>query len=351
MRRALSLGWIMTVGSSARIYGLSSSSAASTSVLGKTSTALEVLKELNASKRLADYACQGGTAVVTGGSSGIGVDTVSTLALTGMTVILCVRDVAAGEEVRSRLPEWCQPNVRVQLCDLADLTSVQQAAHSIAKNEKRIDLLVNNAGVMAPPRRMETAQGFELQFGTNHVGHHFLTRLLLPSMAEGGRIVTLASTAHTMGKLQFDNLNYDKSSNKKRRGYTGWNAYGQSKLANILFAKGLDDKLKEHRSTIQSVSLHPGVISTNLWKYTPFFLKPLTRFIADKSPQQGAATSIFCSLVEPNAFSGGEYCSDCQIVQPNEMAQDKDKLLRTKLWDETERLIAEAGFETPKTLK
>jgi NAD(P)-dependent dehydrogenase (short-subunit alcohol dehydrogenase family) len=258
--------------------------------------------------------------------------------------------VEAGEEVRSSLPTWCQPNVRVQLCDLADLTSVQQAAHSMIMKKENIDLLVNNAGVMAPPRRMETAQGWELQFGTNHVGHHFLTRLLLPSMAEGGRIVTLASTAHTMGTLNFDNLNYDKD-RPKRRMYTGWNAYGQSKLANILFAKGLNDKLKDSGSTIQSVSLHPGVISTNLWKYTPFFLKPLTGFIADKSPQQGAATSIFCSLVEPSAFSGGEYCSDCQIVQPNDMARDKDKHLRTKLWDETERLIAEAGFETPKKLK
>eukprot|EP00978_Attheya_sp_CCMP212_P022559 scaffold67478_cov59-Attheya_sp.AAC.2 len=152
IRRALSLGWIMTVGSSIRTQALSAlasskATTATTTVLGKTSTALEVLKELNASNRLADYACHNGkgTAVVTGGSSGIGVDTVSTLALTGMTVILCVRNVAAGEEVRSRLPKWCQPNVRVQLCDLADLTSVQQAAHSILKQEKRIDLLVNNA--------------------------------------------------------------------------------------------------------------------------------------------------------------------------------------------------------------
>jgi retinol dehydrogenase-12 len=318
------------------------SCAARSVLLGKKSTALEVLQELNASDRLASYASKG-TAVVTGGSSGIGVDTVSTLALTGMKVVLCARNMEAGDKIRASLPEWCRSNVRVQKCDLADLASVKQAAESIKSNEGKIDLLVNNAGVMALPKKMETVQGFELQLGTNHIGHHFLTRLLLPSMNEGGRVVTVASMAHSMGTLDFTNLNYETG-----RKYSGWGAYGQSKLANILFAKGLDDKLKADGRTIRSVSLHPGIISTNLWKNAPFFIRPFTRLFADKSIEQGASTSVYASLVECSAFQGGEYLSDCQIAEPNKMAQDTDGSLRNNLWDETEKLIGDAGFELPK---
>merc|ERR1712232_276527 len=202
---------------------------------------------------------------------------------------------------------------------------------------------------MATPKREETEQGFELQFGTNHVGHHFFTRLLLPQINQGGRVVTVASTAHTFGSLEMGDLNYSND-----RIYTPWGAYGQSKLANILFAKGLDDRLKGTKKDVFSLSLHPGVISTNLWQYSPWFFKPLTGFIADKTVEQGAATSMFCCLAdcdfEEFGLNGGDYVVDCQVSSPNENGKDMDGKLRNKLWEETEKMILNAGFELPEDL-
>jgi len=230
--------------------------------------------------------------------------------------------------------------------DLADLSSIQNAVNDILSKGKKIDVLLNNAGVMATPKRMETAQGFELQFGTNHVGHHMLTRLLLPHMNDGGRIVTVASTAHAFGNIDVKDLNY----NTKERSYSPWGAYGQSKLANILFAKGLNDRLQARNSDITCISLHPGVIRTNLWRYSPSIFQPFTRLIADKSMEQGAATSMFCCLADSSAFTGGDYIVDCKISTPNNNGQDLDETMRNALWDETEKMIAEAGYVLPDEL-
>jgi len=236
-----------------------------------------------------------------------------------------------------------QPKIRVQKLDLADMASIKVAADEILEKEGSLDLLVNNAGVMAPPNRIETAQGLELQFGTNHVGHFMLTRMLLPNLLEGGRVVTVASAAHTMGHLDFSDLNYCRS-----RQYSPWSAYGQSKLANILFAKGLNDKLKESGRDILSVSLHPGVIGTNLWRYSPKILRPvLNAVIADRDVYQGAATSVYCSLIESDSLKGGEYFSDCAVGKPNEYGEDASGALRRKLWDTTESIIEEFGFQLP----
>lgn len=275
-----------------------------------------------------------------------------------MKVVVCVRNVAAGEQVRSRLPAWCQPNVRIQPCDLSDLASVQKAARRIQQAEGKVHLLINNAGIMALPTRHETSQGLELQFGTNHVGHYALTRWLLPLMGhgEGGRIVTVASEAHKMGSLDFTDLNYTRGQRK----YSGWGAYGQSKLANILFAKGLNDRLGQEQGDntdeekkILSVSLHPGVIKTNLWQYTlPSFLNFVAGVFADKTVEQGAATSVFCGLVDSSAFpsGGGEYFKDCKVVEPNDEGQDVTGISSEKLWEETEKMIRQAGFELPSKL-
>ena len=317
-------------------------------VLNKKSSALDVLKTLNnQEKALAPYVKEGRTAIVTGGSSGIGLVSVETLALAGMNVVLCARDVEAGEKAieKMKMTNGNRKKVRVQKLDLADFSSIQAAAQEIVEKEGSIDVILNNAGVMATPQRMETAQGFELQLGTNHIGHHMLTRLLLPNVNKGGRIVTVASTAHSFGSLDVEDLNYSKD-----RIYTPWGAYGQSKLANILFAKGLDDRLKGTNKEIVSVSLHPGVIRTNLWRFSPKIFQPFTALIADKSIEQGAATSIYCSIADSSAFVGGDYVVDCKVGTPNQSGQDLDGKLRNSLWDETEKLIRDAGVELPSNL-
>ena len=316
--------------------------------LGRKSTAKDVLREINRAEMLASYVPEGGVAVCTGGSSGIGVPSVEALALAGMKVVLACRNTEDGERAKSSLPTWCQPNVRVQELDLADLSSVQKAASDILSNEGKISVLLNNAGVMNTPKREETKDGFELQLGTNHIGHHAFTRLLLPGMASGGRIVTVASEAHRFGEFgSFDDLNY-----KSKRTYSPWRAYGQSKLANVLFAKALDDRLKGEDTEIMSVSLHPGVVATNLWRSTgPRLLQDVIKgVIGDRNIEQGAATSVYASLIDSSAFVGGEYLSDCAIAETSEKGADADGKLRQKLWEETEQMIADAGCDLPEGL-
>ena len=329
--------------------------------LNKKSTALDVLECLNKSKKLASYinlespADKQPIAIVTGGSSGIGVQSVETLALANMKVVLCARNLEAANEVVDALPSSLRKNVRIQKLDLADMNSIQSAAEEITQKEGKaggIHVLLNNAGVMATPKREATAQDLELQFGTNHVGHHMFTRLLLPVMNEGGRVVTVASSAHSFGELNFQNLNYETDGTKEKRKYRAWGAYGQSKLANILFAKGLGDKLQSVNSSIKSVSLHPGVIGTNLWRYLPKWTRPfLNALLTDKNVEQGAATSVYCCLVDGNELEGGEYLSDCQIVEPKQSGQDESGSLRKKLWNATEKMIEENGFVLPKPIR
>jgi len=315
----------------------------SSNKLDEKSTALDVLETLQNEKKLASYVKKGGTAIVTGGNAGIGFVSVETLALAGMKVVLCARDVEKAEEkvkteLKSTKPD-IQKNVRVQKLDLADLSSIKSAVEEIIANEGgQIDVLLNNAGVLGTPTRVETSQGFELQLGTNHIGHHMFTRLLLPYMRDEGRVVTVASMAHLFGALDLEDLNY------QNRSYNPMDAYKQSKLANVLFAKALDDKLKESekKTGIISCSLHPGVIKTNLYTDVPKFSKPF-----DKNVEQGAATSVFCCISDSSSFKGGDYFSDCNITTPSTSGQDSDKKLRNALWDETEKLIKGAGFELP----
>jgi len=342
---SLAPGLSSTVGITANSY------ATSDVTLGKRSTALDVLKSLNSASRLAPYVARGrddvGVAVVTGGNSGIGAVSVETLAVSGMKVVLCSRSLESGEAIRSSFPDWCRRNVRVQKLDLADLGSVQDAANEIRRTEGTVHVLLNNAGVMATPKRMETKQGFELQIGTNHVGHHMFTRLLLPSMSSDGRVVTVASEAHRMARINFEDINFEESNS-----YSPWGAYGQSKLANILFAKELNDQLKQQGSKILSVSLHPGVIASNLWRYsTPTFIRGLLlSLISNKSLEQGAATSVYASLVEPNEFNGGEYLDDCAVAEPSSIGKDSNRTNRRKLWDKTEAMIHNAGYKLPASL-
>ena len=252
------------------IMSITSASALS---LSATSTASDVVSRYRPS--LPSYVARGGVAVVTGGNSGIGAESARALLDVGCFVVLACRDEAAGERALAEMSA-AAGRARVQKLDLADLDSVSAACREIAQKEGRVSLLLNNAGVMATPQQ-KTKQGFELQIGTNHLGHFALTRLLLPLIEDDGRVVTVASTAHTMGSVESADLNFVE------RKYTPWGAYGQSKAANILFAKGLADLLEEAGSNVLSVSLHPGVIRTPLWRHNNWLLtKLLLRFITDK---------------------------------------------------------------------
>jgi retinol dehydrogenase 12 len=321
------------------MFALFSPSNSLSTALGKKSTALDALTILNKSNHLAPYVTPDGVAVVTGGNSGIGAVSVATLALAGMKVVLCARNVQSAQDTKQSLPEYCRPLVDIQELDLADLNSVEKASKAILAKYGQIDLLLNNAGVMAMPQQQLTAQGVEMQFGTNHVGHHFLTRLLVPSMKPNGRVVTVASTAHTFATGP--TMDWEPAK------YSPWGAYGRSKLANILFAKRLQDLMVESgRADLTSVSLHPGVIGTSLWKFMPWFLQPFKRFITDKTIEQGAATNVFCSLTDN--VTPGAYYSDCQVTEPTATAQDVT--LRKQLWEYTEALIANKGFVMPESL-
>mmetsp|Transcript_36774 Transcript_36774/g.64766 ORF Transcript_36774/g.64766 Transcript_36774/m.64766 type:complete len:333 (+) Transcript_36774:65-1063(+) len=290
------------------------------------------------------YLSQGAT-IVTGGNSGIGLESVKELLKGGCKVVLCSRSVAAGEAALASLEGVDTSLARVQKLDLADLDSVREAADEIVKHDPQIALLLNNAGIMATPQG-ETKQGFEMQIGVNHLGHHALTRLLLPAMVDGGRVVTLASTAHSFGSVDTGDLFF------KTRKYKPWAAYGQSKAANILFAKGLADKLAEAGSNILSVSLHPGVIGTPLWRHGNQVLTWLAlKVITDKDVSQGAATSVYAALAPAEDLVPGAYLSDCAIAIPNAECSDESRSGRQALWDTSERLIAEAGLALPKSLR
>lgn len=195
----------------------------------------------------------GQTIVVTGANSGIGLETAKALTAHGARVIIAVRDGAKGRRAAEAMPGPGTTEVRP--LDLASLDSVR--AFAKAWDGGPIELLINNAGVMIPPLT-RTKDGFELQFGTNHLGHFALTNLFLPHITGNGRVVTISSGAHQFGKIDFDDLNWE---HKK---YRRWRAYGQSKLANLLFTKELQRRLTEAGSSILSMAAHPGYAATNL---------------------------------------------------------------------------------------
>jgi len=201
-------------------------------------------------------------AVVTGANSGLGLATARELTRAGACVVLACRDLDKG---RRAVGEICravtEPCVHLEQLDLADLSSVRDFAERLAESHDRVDVLVNNAGIMAPPRR-ETADGFESQFGTNHLGHFALTGRLLPLLSAGragagSRVVTLTSIMHRIGWLRLDDL-------QMRRRYVNWLAYGQSKLANLMFAVELSRRAAAAGSGLLSLAAHPGYSATNL---------------------------------------------------------------------------------------
>jgi len=207
----------------------------------------------------------GRTALVTGANTGIGFHEALELARKGAQVLLASRNPERGRTARTAiLRELPAASVQLVHLDLADLDSIRRLADQLLDRDQGLDLLVNNAGVMAVPHRQTTAQGFELQLGTNHLGHFALTGRLLPALLarRGSRVVTVSSLNHRMGAIRLDDL-------QSRHGYTPWRAYNQSKLANALFTVELDRRLRAAGASTLSVGAHPGFSRTELQYHGP----------------------------------------------------------------------------------
>ena len=256
----------------------------------------------------------GRTALVTGANSGLGLQTAKALAGAGATVLIGCRNQEKAADAKREI-EAAAPGATIEIVelDLADLASVQAAAESVAARPEPLDLLVNNAGVMVPPKR-QTADGFELQFGTNHLGHFALTGRLLDKLlaADSPRVVTVASIAHRAGKMDFDDLNWEKS-------YSRWPAYGRSKLSNLLFTLELSKRAADAGTNLIAASSHPGFAATNLQtagiglgSIGGTLLKPVMKvgniFLA-QSDANGALPSLRAAT-DPDVVSGDYYGPD-----------------------------------------
>jgi NAD(P)-dependent dehydrogenase (short-subunit alcohol dehydrogenase family) len=271
----------------------------------------------------------GRTFIVTGANSGIGASTARALAGAGGTVVLACRDTAKGAVAAATM----LGDVQVRRLDLADLGSVRAFAESV----ERLDVLINNAGVMALPKG-RTADGFERQIGTNHLGHFALTGLLLVKITD--RIVTVSSGAHRAGKINFDDLNYE------RRRYERWSAYAQSKLANLMFAYELDRRLRAASSPLKSLAAHPGYASTELQSHTETYLDSVMALgnrLVGQSPDMGALPSLYAAVVP--TLRGGEFIGPAgrlglhghpKIVDSTRAS--KDPAAAARLWLLSERL-------------
>jgi NAD(P)-dependent dehydrogenase (short-subunit alcohol dehydrogenase family) len=284
----------------------------------------------------------GRTAIVTGANSGLGLVSARELARRGASVVLACRNAEKGAAALEAISRVAPP-ARLELAalDLGSLASVQAFAEQFRSTHDGLDLLLNNAGVMAPPRQV-TAEGFELQFGTNHLGHFALTGQLIGAMEgrEDARVVTLSSLAHKMGRIDFDDL-------QSERRYNRWRAYGQSKLADLMCALELDRRLRAAGSTVKSLAAHPGYAATNLQSAAVPTLDRIvmvfTNALAAQSADRGALPPLYAAT-EPGLEGGiyvgpdgiGELRGHPRQVSPNGAARDEQ--VAARLWEVSEEL-------------
>jgi NAD(P)-dependent dehydrogenase (short-subunit alcohol dehydrogenase family) len=272
----------------------------------------------------------GRSVIVTGANSGIGRAAARALAAAGARVVLAVRSVDKGRTATATMPG----ETEVRALDLASLASVREFA---AAWEGEIDLLINNAGVMVPPLT-RTAEGFELQLGTNHLGHFALTNLLLEHVT--GRVVTVSSTGHRFGSIDFDDLNWE------RKPYRAWRAYGQSKLANLLFTAELQRRLTAAGSGVLATAAHPGYAATNLQFHSQRRSMDLISAIGNRlfgqDEDAGALPTLYAAVADipGNSFAGPEGFMQQRgapkLVERSAAAQDMD--VARRLWDVSEEL-------------
>jgi len=275
--------------------------------------------------------------VVTGCNSGLGKETARVLAMRGARIL----GTARTTEKALKACDEIGGNALGFACDLGEPESVRKAIEAIQKSLKKgalkIDAIVCNAGIMALPR-LNQAYGYELQFFTNHIGHFILVNGLLKNLAESGRVVMLSSSAHSMappGGIDFDNLD-------GKKGYSPWKAYGQSKMANLLFTKELSRRLERTGKTANAV--HPGVIRTNLGRH----MNPVANFffgligpLSLKTIAQGSATTCYAVVAPELANVSGHYLADCNIARPRPDANNPE--LARKLWEKSEQIVAGLG--------
>jgi len=312
------------------------------SEFGATSTTDDVL----AGKDLS-----GKTVFVTGGNSGLGQETARAMAAKGAHVVLSGRDQGKLDEavgaIKAEVPD---ANLETIVCDLASLESVRQCGSEANQRFNKIDLLINNAGVMACPQAA-TADGFERQFGTNHIGHFALTKHLMPLVQAGAdkRIVNLSSRGHHAAPVDLDDPNFEN------REYNEWASYGQSKTANVLFSVGLEQRFADQG--IHSYAVHPGGINTNLGRHlSEEAANALVARVTAADPNfawktipQGAATSCWAATADELEGQGGVYCEDCHVAEMDDQSPNSgvrsyalDPASADRLWNISEQMIGES---------
>ena len=274
---------------------------------------------------------EGTTILITGCNSGLGLEAMRVLALRGARVVGTARDMKKAKEACDSVKGKTIPLA----CELADPKSVRACVAEVKAQGLKLDAIICNAGIMALPK-LEQAFGLDLQFFTNHIGHFILVTGLLEQLTETGRVVMLSSGAHMRAPkegIEFDNLSGVK-------GYKSWKNYGQSKMANLLFAKELARRFAGTKKTANAV--HPGVIKTNLGRH----MNPVLGFffgllgpLALKSVQQGAATEVYVATHPSLATVTGKYFADSNEFKPR--ADADDEAIAKKLWEVSEKIVAE----------
>lgn len=289
--------------------------------------------------------------LITGASAGLGQETARAVAAHGGNVVLGVRDVAKGERAAEPVREAAALSgaaVEIRELDLASLASIRAFTDAVAADHDRFDVIIANAGVMATPKG-RTADGFETQFGTNHLGHFLLVNRLRPLLAGGpARIVNLSSAGHRFSSVVLDDINFEQTP------YDPWQAYGRSKTANILFAVELDRRGRDAGQ--RACAVHPGTIITELGRHmTDETFSALPSARADqptvwKTIPQGAATSVWTGFVADAEAIGGHYCQDCGVAPLADDPESRvgvfayalDSETAAALWSRSEELVGES---------
>ena len=322
----------------------SSSSTSSGGVFAFASSSSNSNDDDDDEKKRSDVGVQNGktkkkTCVITGANTGIGYETALAMLQKDYKVIAAVRDVKKMELARESLMEKLKGTEDVEIVieamDLSDTKSIEAFAKKFMDSDDALDVLINNAGVMATPE-MKTKDNFEYQIGVNHLGHYKLTNMVLPKLLESGsssgdaRIVNVSSEAHRFGKLEKNDLFYEKAGS-----YNNWKSYGQSKLANILFANELQRKLEREKDVkyVSCNSLHPGAVNTELGRYLydadkkpGFFEEMIFNVIRTtmKTPAQGAETSVYLASDPTASRFRGKYFDNCKEKVSTNAARNED---------------------------
>jgi NAD(P)-dependent dehydrogenase (short-subunit alcohol dehydrogenase family) len=296
---------------------------------------------------LGDIDLRGRRILVTGASAGLGVETARALAARGALVVGAVRDVDKGRRATEPVRAAAANGGGIELValDLASLASVRACADALVAAGKSLDAVIANAGVMACPQG-KTSDGFETQFGTNHLGHFVLINRLASLLRRGARVVNLSSAGHRFADVDLDDPNFERTA------YQPFVAYGRSKTANVLFSVGLDRRL--NGKGVRATAVHPGVIQTELGRHlTPELIAQIMpsgpQAMVFKTIPQGAATSVWSAVVAPADAVGGRYCEDCHVADvtddPNARAGVRayalDPARADALWAKSEEMVGE----------